>query len=88
MPGRVQPRIQCLLIRRSRLKRELGDELANRIFGQGTTIKTEELSYKSFQKNYGRSVKVRAPGMLISMLQRKAASAGGGVIEIKPGIHG
>ena len=58
-------------------------ELANRILGQGTTIKTEELSYKSFQKNYGRSVKVRAPGMLISMLQRKAASAGGGVIEIK-----
>ena len=55
-------------------------ELANRILGQGTTIKTEELSYKSFQKNYGRSVKVRAPGMLISMLQRKAASAGGGVI--------
>jgi putative transposase len=58
-------------------------ELANRILGQGTTIKTEELSYKSFQKNYGRSVKLRAPGMLISMLQRKAASAGGGVIEIK-----
>ena len=26
VPGRVQPRIQCLLIRRSRLKRELGDE--------------------------------------------------------------
>src|SRR5580704_10453683 len=35
-------------------------ELANRILGQGTTIKTEELSYKSFQKNYGRSVKLRA----------------------------
>ena len=26
VPGRVQPRIQCPLIRRSRLKRELGDE--------------------------------------------------------------
>jgi hypothetical protein len=25
VPGRVQPGIQCLVIRRSRLKRELGD---------------------------------------------------------------
>ena len=58
-------------------------ELANRILAEGTTIKTEKLSYKSFQKNFGRSVKVRAPGMLVSTLQRKAASAGGGMVEIK-----
>ena len=58
-------------------------ELANRIVGQGSTVKTEKLSYKSFQKNFGRSVKVRAPGMLVSTLRRKAAEAGGGVIEIK-----
>jgi putative transposase len=58
-------------------------ELANRLLAQGTTIKTEALSYRSFQKNFGRSVKVRAPGMLVSMLRRKAEGAGGGVIEIK-----
>lgn len=57
-------------------------ELCSRILAQGTTIKTEKLSYKSFQKNFGRSVKVRAPGMLISMLQRKAEGAGGGVVGI------
>ena len=58
-------------------------ELANRIVSQGTTIKTENLRYQSFQKNFGRSIKVRAPGMMISTLQRKAESAGGGMIEIK-----
>ena len=83
-------RFRRLAVKRQELERRLAaerkrshGELANRILGQGTTIKTEKFSYKSFQKNYGRSVKVRAPGMLISMLQRKAASAGGGVIEIK-----
>ena len=64
-----------------RRKRSHG-QLANRILGQGNTIKTEKLSYKSFQKNFGRSVKVRAPGMLMSMLRRKAESAGGKMIEI------
>ena len=56
--------------------------LANRLLAQGTTIKTEKLSYKSFQKNFGRSVKARAPGMLVEMVRRKAAGAGGGLIEI------
>lgn len=83
-------RYQALAIRKRERDRRLAaerkrshGELANRILGQGTTIKTEKLSYKSFQKNFGRSVKVRGPGMMISTLQRKAESAGGGVIEIK-----
>ena len=58
-------------------------ELANRLLGQGSTIKTEKLSYRSFQKNFGRSVKVRAPGMFVSTLRRKAEGAGGGMVEIK-----
>ena len=39
-------------------------EVANRILGQGIEIRTEQLSYRSLQKNYGRSVKVRGPGGL------------------------
>jgi putative transposase len=57
-------------------------ELANRILGQGSTIKTEKLSYESFQKCFGRSVQVRAPGMLVNTLERKAKAAGGALIEI------
>ena len=62
-------------------KREHG-ELANRILGQGTTIRTEKVSYKSFQKNFGRSTKVRAAGMFVDILRYKAESAGGAVIDI------
>ena len=62
-------------------KKEHGT-LANEILGLGTVIQTEMLSYKSFQKNFGRSSKVRAPGAFISLLSRKAESAGGTLIEL------
>ena len=49
-------------------------------FAQGSTIRTEKIRYRSFQKNFGRSTKVRAAGMFVSMLSKKE-DAGGGVIE-------
>lgn len=61
-------------------KREHG-ELSNRLLAQGDVVKIEKLSYKSFQKNFGRSVRRRAPSMFVSILKRKAESAGGRVIE-------
>jgi hypothetical protein len=57
-------------------------ELANRILGQGKTIQMEDLSYRSFQRNFGRSVKVRAPGLFVSILRRKAASAGAEIVDL------
>ena len=56
--------------------------LSNVILRQGNTIQTESISYKGLQKNYGRSVKVRAPSMFVKMLSRKAERAGGKVIEL------
>jgi putative transposase len=54
-----------------------------RIFSaQGKTVKTEKLSYRAFQRCFGRSVKVRAPGLLVSTLERKAKAAGGELIEV------
>ena len=55
--------------------------LANQIIGLGNTIKTEKLSYKAFQKQFGKSVGARAPGLFLNLLRRKAESAGGEVIE-------
>lgn len=57
-------------------------KLANKIIGLGTIIKTEKLSYVGFQKNYGRSVKQRAPGAFVELLNRKAESAGGKLIQL------
>lgn len=56
--------------------------LANQIIRIGNKIKTEKLSYKAFQKLFGSSVGLRAPGMFIETLKRKAENAGGEVIEI------
>jgi putative transposase len=75
--------------KRKELERRLSAErkrshgqLANEILAQGKTVKTEKLSYESFQKCFGKSVKVRAPGMLVSTLERKAEAAGGELIDI------
>jgi putative transposase len=57
-------------------------ELANQILGLGNVVQSETLSYLAFQKNYGKSVKVRAPGMFVEQLRRKAESAGGKLIDL------
>lgn len=62
-------------------KRDHG-ELVNKILAQGSVIKTEAISHKGFQKNFGRSAKVRASGAFFSHLTRKAESAGGKVIAL------
>jgi putative transposase len=63
-------------------RKSLQGGLANRILGQGVVIKAEKLSYKAFQRSFGRSVTRRAPGMFMELLARKAASAGGRVIDV------
>ncbi|HTP24176.1 MAG TPA: hypothetical protein VMK12_00770, partial [Anaeromyxobacteraceae bacterium] len=56
-------------------------ELANRIVGQGNVVKTEQISSVAFQKLFGRSVKVRAPGGLVAVLRQKTAATGGDLVE-------
>jgi transposase len=62
-------------------RRRAHGELANQVLAEGHIVRTEKLSYSSFQKNFGRSVKVRAPGMFVATLSRKAERAGGTVEE-------
>ena len=62
-------------------RKTLHGNLANRILRQGKHVKTEKLSYRAFQKNYGCSVRDRAPGMFMEILRRKAENAGGSVLE-------
>jgi putative transposase len=51
--------------------------MCTKVLALGKIIKTEKLSYKAFQKDFGRSVAVRAPGMFLDLLTRKAENAGG-----------
>ena len=62
-------------------KRMLGKKV-NEILSYGHIIKIEKLSYKAFQRCYGKSVGRHAPGMFVEKLRHKADNAGGKFIEI------
>jgi hypothetical protein len=63
--------------------KSLHGELVNTILANGDTVKLEKLSYKAFQKLFGKSVGKCAPGMFVSHLKSKAERAGGQVVEIQ-----
>jgi putative transposase len=71
--GRVGELHRRLAAHRATLHGALG----NRLLGYGTDIACERLEYVSWQKNFPRSVRDRAPGSLVEMMRRKAESAGG-----------
>lgn len=58
-------------------RKTLHGALANRLFAHGTDMACEKLDYVAWQKNFPRSVRDRAPGLLVQMIRRKADSAGG-----------
>jgi putative transposase len=58
-------------------RKTLHGALANRLFAQGVDIACEKLDYIAWQKNFPRSVRDRAPGLLVATIRRKAESAGG-----------
>ena len=47
----------------------------------GDSFHFEKLSYRAFQRRYGKSVGRKAPGQFVALLRRKAVSAGGTVHE-------
>jgi hypothetical protein len=63
-------------------RKSLHGRLVHQIVAVGHTIITEKLSYTGWQKRYGRSVGLRAPGMLIDHLRRTVASTGGTLHEV------
>lgn len=62
-------------------RKSLHGRMVNLILAQGNVFKLEKLSYKAFQKLFGKSVGKRAPGTFVAHLKRKAENAGGKVFE-------
>jgi putative transposase len=58
-------------------RKTLHGALGNHLFTYGTDIACEKLNYVAWQKNFPRSVRDRAPGLLVETIRRKADSAGG-----------
>ncbi len=63
-------------------RKSLHGYVAHFIVALGNHIHLEKISYKAWQKQYGKSVGLRAPGMLIAHLKRTVASTGGSLVEI------
>ncbi len=62
-------------------RESLHGQMVNQIVSMGNEIRIEKLSYRAFQRMYGRSVGMRAPGKFVNLLKRKAVSAGVSVTE-------
>ena len=63
-------------------RNSLHGKLANEIIAVGVKIKTEKISYKAWQKMYGKSILMKAPSMIVNKIQRKAENAHGYLHEI------
>jgi len=63
-------------------RKSLHGRKVHELVAVGNTVVAEKLSYKSWQKQYGRSVGLRAPGMFVEMLRRTVASTGGTLLEV------
>jgi hypothetical protein len=63
-------------------RKSLHGRLVHEIVAVGNTIMLEKISYQAWQKQYGTSVGLRAPGMFIEMLRRTVASTGGTLLEV------
>jgi transposase len=62
-------------------RKSLHGQDINEIIAMGTRIQTEKVSYKGWQKMYGKSINMRAPSMFMNSLKRKAENAGGYLFE-------
>jgi putative transposase len=62
-------------------RKSLHGRLVNRVLRVGDTYQMEKLSYRAFQRRFGRSVAMRAPGMFVERLRRKAERADAEVNE-------
>ena len=63
--------------RKSEYCKSQNRRLVNTILRNGNRIKTEKVSVKGWQKNWGKAIGAKSPGFFQSELKRKAEKAGG-----------
>jgi hypothetical protein len=63
-------------------RKSLHGRMVHEIVRVGNTVILEKISYQGWQKQYGKSVGLRAPGMFVELLRRTVARTGGTLIEV------
>lgn len=78
----TQTRLAELYRKQAAYRQSLQGRLVNQILRSGNDIRLEKISYKAWQRRFGRSIQRRAPGQFVEQLKRKAVSAGATVTEL------
>jgi transposase len=78
----TKQQLQNLERRKAAHRKSLHGRLANRIVRLGNQIHTEKVSYRGWQKQFGRSIGHHAPSAFEGSLTRKAEALGGGTVKI------
>ena len=78
---KTEARLAELHRKQAAYRKSLHGRMVNRVLRMGDVFKLEKLSYRAFQRQFGRSVGMRGPGMFVAHLRRKAESAGALVVE-------
>ncbi len=65
-------------------RKSLHGNLVRRVLRCGSEFRLETLSYRAFQRSFGRSVLARAPGLFVSHLRRKSSEVGAAFTEFSP----
>jgi putative transposase len=63
-------------------RRRSHGHLAHQVLALGNSFQLEQLSYRAWQKTYGKSVQLCAPGRFVERLSRLAVRAGGTIVSI------
>jgi transposase len=63
-------------------RKSLHGRKVHELVAVGNTVIIEKISYKAWQKQNGKSVGLRAPGMFIELLRRTVARTGGTLLEV------
>src|SRR5204863_4957864 len=65
-------------------RKSLHGRLVNDLIRVGNTIQIEKTSFRGWQKRFGKSVGLRAPGLFYHHLKRIVAKTGGTLNEVSP----
>lgn len=79
--GQTEIKLAEIKRKQAEYRKSLHGQLINQILQMGSQVNLEKLSYVAFQKRFGKSVGVRAPGMFVARLRQKMNNYGGLVDE-------
>lgn len=76
---RIRAKLNDIHRRTAARRRTLHGTLSNALLSLGNEFRIERNAFNAFQRRFGKSVNVAAPGEFVKRLTRKAANAGGKV---------